>query len=153
MGEAEEGGGGTGGDPGVAAEFAFELAGGPSGVADEGADEGAGAVGVLDGVVRGDAEGPAELCFLPPEGGEGEVFAGDGAALMDGDFEEWGELFFLEEVADGVAGGLVHDEAECALVGGVFGEEDDGTVEDAVAEGGVREEELAVEADGGVWCG
>jgi hypothetical protein len=39
------------------------------------------------------------------------------------------------------------------LVGGVFGEEDDGTIEDAVAEGGVREKELAVEADGGVWCG
>lgn len=81
------------------------------------------------------------------------MFAGDGAALVDGDFEEWGELFFLEEVADGVAGGLVHDEAECALVYGVFGEKDDGAIEDAVAEGGVREEDLALEADGGVWCG
>jgi hypothetical protein len=29
--------------------------------------------------------------------------------LVDGDFEEWCELFFLEEVADGVACGLVHD--------------------------------------------
>jgi hypothetical protein len=150
VGVAEELGRGRGGDPGVAFDFCFELAFGPSGVADEGADEGAGVAGVFDGVVRGEPGGEAEAFFFgPPEGGEGEVLAGDGAADVHGDAGEGDEFFVVQEVADLVAGGLVENEAEGAIDFVVIGDEDDGAVEDAIGEAGGSEEEFSLQSQRG----
>lgn len=150
VGVAEELGRGRGGDPGVAFNFCFELAFGPSGVSDEGPDEGAGVTGVFDGVVCGEPGGEAEAFFFgPPEGGEGEVLSGDGAADVHGDAGEAGEFFVFEEVADLVAGGLVENETKGAVYFVVVGDEDDGAVEDAVGEAGGGEEKFALQTQWG----
>lgn len=150
VGVAEELWRGGGGDPGVAFDFRFELSFGPAGVTDEGADEGAGVVGVFDGVVSGESGGEAEAFFLgPPEGGEGEVLTGDGAADVNGDAGEGGKFVGVEEVADLVAGRLVEDEAVGAVDFVVVGNENDGAVEDAIGEAGGSEEEFALQTQRG----
>lgn len=103
---------------------------------------------MFDGVVGGEAGGEAEALFLgPPEGAEGEVLSGDGAADVDGDAGEGSELFVVEKVADLMAGGLVENEAVGAFEFVVIGDEDDGAVENAVGETGCGEEELALQAE------
>ena len=148
MAEAEQLRGGFDGDPGLLAQFGLELSVGPAGIANEGADEGAGVLGMFDGVRRRNAGGESEAFFVgPPQGCEGEVFARDGTSDVHGDSGEGGELLVLEELSDPVAGRMIEDESEGAFVGAVLGEEDDGPVEDAVAQGGVGDEKLALEAN------
>lgn len=145
----EEVGSGPGGDPGLLAEFAFELTFRPARVAHEGPDERPGVLGVLHRVSGRDAGGKAKPFLLgPPKGREGEVFAGHRAADMDRNAGEGGELFLFQKLADLVARRVVEDEPEGAFLGVVFGEKNDGAIEDAVAERGVGDEKLALEADG-----
>lgn len=145
---------GTGGDPGAAAELIFELAGRPPGVADEGTDDAAGPVRLGDGILRGNTDGPAEAGFLaPPEGGKSELVAGDRPAIVNGKLAERGEFLLVEEVTDDFTSGLVQDEAEGSLVRMVLGKQDDGAVEGAVAQRGVRQKQLALELDRGVGLG
>ena len=135
-----------GGNPRVAAEFVFQLTCAPPGVADEGTDDVAWAVGVVHGLLGGDADGPAQnLFFTPPEGGKSELVLGDGAAGVDGDEPQRGEILTGEEITDGFAGGVIENQAVGALAGVMLGEEDDGAVEGAVAQGGVRQEQLPME--------
>lgn len=76
----------VGGKPRAVAEFVFQLPGAPARVADEGADDVAWPVGVVHGLLGGDADGPAQaLFFTPPEGGKRELVLGDGAAGVDGE--------------------------------------------------------------------
>ncbi len=64
-----------------------------------------------DGVVGGKTGGKAEAFFLgPPEGGEGEVLAGDRTADVHGDAGEGGKLRIGEEISHAFAGGLVQNE-------------------------------------------
>ena len=95
----------AGGDPRVPAEFVFQLAGGPPGVADEGADDAARPVGVGDGGLRGEPDGPAQaLFFAPPEGGERELVLRDRAAVVDVKLLQRREFLAIEEIADGFSG-------------------------------------------------
>ena len=67
---------------------------------------------------------------------------------MDGDEPQRGEILTGEEITDGFAGGVIEDQAVGSLAGLVLGEEDDGAVEGAVAQGGICQEQLPLELDG-----
>jgi len=148
VGLAEQTGVGLGGDPGVAADLALKLAGGPAGVADEGADEGPRLAAALDGLVGGNADVPLQALVVgPPKGGKGQVLARDGSAEVDGDVFQGLEGLVLEKVADAVAGRMVEDQAEGAFVGGVVGQEDDRAVENPVMQRGVRQQDFPLQVD------
>jgi len=105
---------------------------------------------VIDGIRGGDAGGePESPVVVPPEGGEGEVFPGDGSADVDRDAGEGREFLVAKEIADAASGRLVQDQPEGALSGGVFGDQDHGPVEDAVSQGGICDQKLALEANRG----
>ena len=98
---AEGGFDGRGDEPCAAFDFGFELACGPTGVADEGADFfalGLTVEGVFDGEVGGGGEFLGHA--VPCEGDEGEVFLADGAAEVDRECGERGEFLGGEEIAD-----------------------------------------------------
>ncbi|MFT7443858.1 MAG: hypothetical protein ACI9AF_000756 [Granulosicoccus sp.] len=135
--------------PGLLFELVFELILCPSGVPGESFDEGAGLVEVGLGFIGRDAGGEAEFGVAFPEGGEGELVAGDWPAEVDGEFPELDEVFVREKVADGLTGGVVEDEAKGSFFGGIFGEEDDGLVEVTIAKGGVSDEDFFLEFGGG----
>ncbi len=103
---------------------------------------------VFDGVVCGDAGCKAKALLRgPPESGEGEMFAGHRSTDVNVDAREGGELFVLEEFAHLVAGRMIQNDAVGAFTGTVIGDEDDGMVENPFPQGGIGDEELALESD------
>ena len=133
-------------NPRILLNFVFQLAGSPAGIADEGADDAARALCLDGGFCGRDAECPAETAFrAPPESGEGELIAGDGAAVVDGELAQCDKFFIGEDVADFVSGRLVEDEAEGTVHGRVLGEEDDRAGKSAITQRRICQEQAALE--------
>ena len=142
-------GSGPGGDPRAVAEFAFQLTFRPTGVADKSAYQGTGILGMFDGVGGRDPGSKAQPLLLgPPESGKGEMFAGNRPTDMNINPGECSKLLILEKLAHFVAGGMIEDEAVGSLLGIVFCQKDHGVREDALAQGGIGEKKLPLEADG-----
>ena len=75
------------------------------------------------------------------------MFGRHGAAEVDRDVAKGIEGIVGEQLADGVAGRPVEDEPEGPVGRSVIGEEDHGTVEDAIAQRRVREQELSLQVE------
>ena len=130
----------------MVAQFIFQLAGGPTGVADESSDQAAWPLRVGDGVLGRNSSGPAQTFFrAPPERREGQLVGSDWAALMHRKLRQARKLFSLQQVADGVAGGMVQNQPERTLVGAVLGEQDDGAMEVAFSQRRVCQQQLPLE--------
>ena len=131
------------------AELTFQLTFRPTGVADKSAYQGAGILGMFDGVGGRDPGSKAQPLLLgPPESGKGEMFAGNRPTDMNINLGECRKLLILEKLAHLMVGGMVENEAVGSLLGIVFCQKDHGVREDALAQGGIGEKKLPLEADG-----
>ena len=137
-------------DPRAMPQFGFQLALGPTGISRKGADERAGVLRVADGV-RGGKTGrkPKPLFRSPPKGRKGEVLVRDGPTHMHRNAGERRELFLAEKIADPVLGRLVENQSVAAILRVVVGNKNDGVAKGPFAERGVRQKNLALQANGG----
>jgi hypothetical protein len=72
---------------------------------------------------------------------------------MDLELLQRGELFALQEVADGFSGWVIQDESEGTLIRLVLGEKDHGAMEDAFAQRWIRKQQLPLKLDRKVGMG
>ena len=90
------------------------------------------------------------IVVRPPEGGESEVLPRYRAAEVDGDVLQGLKGVFLQEITHAVAGGVIENQPESAFLGGMIGQQNDRTIEDAVVQGRIREQDLALQLNGSI---
>lgn len=143
--QIEEIGGWLGDGPTVSVEFIFELVPGPSGVSGEGADHGAWMVHSGEGFIDRNAEGEVEFAFFLFKNSEGQIVSRDWTAEVDRQSGKRGKLFRRQDIADGFPGRVVKNEPESTVVCAMLSDENDRLVKDPVTQGGVSQQEAAVQ--------
>lgn len=133
------------GGPGLLLDFVLELIFPPAGIAGEGPHDGVGLIPVGPGFIGRDPRGKSEAGISFPEGGEGELVAGDGTPEVDIEISEVGKFRAGDEIANFLAGRMIQNEAKRSFRGSVIGEENDGLIEMTIAQSGGGKKKPALE--------